>query len=150
MRHAQLCRIHTFLASSDIHLEHKLGISRAECLRMSAEMVAFARSLCDNIEFSPEDAGRSDPAFLAELCGAVIEAGRLLPVDQMNDVGEGTYQDLPPLYVDRELRARDLRLDQEDSSWIALLQQLDSARLEGIRSSVDRSSSRLCGNSCIC
>tara|TARA_B110001452_G_scaffold266668_1_gene274158 strand:+ start:287 stop:2071 length:1785 start_codon:yes stop_codon:yes gene_type:complete len=75
VRHAELNRIHTFLASSDIHLEHKLGISRAECLKLSAEMVTFAKSLCEDIEFSPEDAGRSDPAFLVELCGAVIEAG---------------------------------------------------------------------------
>jgi 2-isopropylmalate synthase len=75
VQHAPLNRIHTFLASSDIHLEHKLNITRAECVKISSEMVAFARSLCDNIEFSPEDAGRSDPEFLVELCGAVIEAG---------------------------------------------------------------------------
>jgi len=75
VRHAQLNRIHTFLASSDIHLEHKLGITRKECVEISTEMVAFARSLCGDIEFSPEDAGRSDPDFLVELCSAVIEAG---------------------------------------------------------------------------
>ena len=55
VRHAQLSRIHTFLASSDIHLEHKLGISRAECVSISSEMVAFAKTMCDDIEFSPED-----------------------------------------------------------------------------------------------
>lgn len=59
--HAPLHRIHTFLASSDIHLEHKLNISRAECLQIAAKMVAFAKTLVDDIEFSPEDAGRSDP-----------------------------------------------------------------------------------------
>jgi len=75
VRHAPLHRIHTFLASSDIHLEHKLGISRAKCLEISASMVAFARTMVDNVEFSPEDAGRSDPEFLVELCAAVIEAG---------------------------------------------------------------------------
>ena len=75
VHHAPLHRIHTFLASSDIHLEHKLNMSRSECLAMSAKMVAFARTLVDDIEFSPEDAGRSDPAFLAEVCQAVIEAG---------------------------------------------------------------------------
>jgi len=75
VRHAPLHRIHTFLASSDIHLEHKLGISRQECLEISAKMVAFAKTQVEDIEFSPEDAGRSDPDFLVELCTAVIEAG---------------------------------------------------------------------------
>lgn len=75
VRHAPLHRIHTFLASSDIHLEHKLGISRAKCIEISSSMVAFAKSMVDDIEFSAEDAGRSDPAFLMELCEAVIEAG---------------------------------------------------------------------------
>ena len=72
---APLHRIHTFLASSDIHLEHKLNITRAECLATASKMVAFARTLVDDIEFSPEDAGRSDRDFLVELCQAVIEAG---------------------------------------------------------------------------
>lgn len=79
VRHAPLHRVHTFLASSDIHLEHKLNITRSQCLETSAAMVAFARSLSGSddfdIEFSPEDAGRSDPDFLLELCSAVIEAG---------------------------------------------------------------------------
>ncbi len=68
-------RIHTFLATSDIHLEHKLKISREECVRRAAEAVAFARSLCGDVEFSPEDAGRSDRDFLVEVLAAVIEAG---------------------------------------------------------------------------
>jgi len=75
VRHAPLHRIHTFLASSDIHLDHKLNMTRAECLEQSSRMVAFAKSMVDDIEFSPEDAGRSDPDFLIELCEAVIEAG---------------------------------------------------------------------------
>ena len=75
VKHAPLHRIHTFLASSDIHLEHKLNISRAQCLETSSKMVAFAKSMVDDIEFSPEDAGRSDPEFLIDLCAAVIEAG---------------------------------------------------------------------------
>jgi 2-isopropylmalate synthase len=75
VRHAPLHRVHTFLASSDIHLEHKLNISRQECLEIASKMVAFTKTLVDDIEFSPEDAGRSDPDFLVELCTAVIEAG---------------------------------------------------------------------------
>ena len=75
IRHAPLHRVHTFLASSDIHLEHKLNMTRSECLEMAARMVAFTRTMVEDIEFSPEDAGRSDPDFLIELCEAVIEAG---------------------------------------------------------------------------
>jgi len=68
-------RIHTFLATSDIHLEHKLRISREECLRRVGEMVAYAASLCPDIEFSPEDAGRSDPEFLYQVLEVAIKAG---------------------------------------------------------------------------
>jgi len=68
-------RIHTFLATSDIHLQHKLRISRDEMVARAVEMVGFARSLCADIEFSPEDAGRSDPQFLYRVLEAVIKAG---------------------------------------------------------------------------
>ncbi|MCP4246304.1 MAG: 2-isopropylmalate synthase [bacterium] len=68
-------RIHTFIATSDIHLEHKLRLTRAEVLGRTAEMVACAKSLCDDIQFSPEDASRSDPAYLHEVLAAAIEAG---------------------------------------------------------------------------
>jgi len=63
VREAQRPRIHTFLATSDIHLKYKLKISREECLKRVAENVAYARSLCADIEFSPEDGGRSDLSF---------------------------------------------------------------------------------------
>ncbi|MCP9886525.1 2-isopropylmalate synthase [Cyanobium sp. ATX 6A2] len=68
-------RIHTFIATSDIHLEHKLRKSRAEVLAITAEMVDYARSLVDDVEFSCEDAGRSDPEFLYEVIEAAIRAG---------------------------------------------------------------------------
>ena len=68
-------RIHTFLATSDLHLKHKLRMTRAEMKARAVEMVAYARSLCADIEFSPEDAGRSDPEFLYEVLEAVIKAG---------------------------------------------------------------------------
>jgi 2-isopropylmalate synthase len=68
-------RIHTFLATSDIHLEHKLRKSRAEVLAITAEMVAYARSFVDDVEFSCEDAGRSDPEFMHQVIEAAIEAG---------------------------------------------------------------------------
>ena len=75
VHHAPLHRVHTFLASSDIHLEYKLNMTRAQCLETARKMVAFTATLVDDIEFSPEDAGRSDPDFLVDLCTAVIEAG---------------------------------------------------------------------------
>ncbi|GLD95053.1 hypothetical protein PINS_up003678 [Pythium insidiosum] len=68
-------RIHTFLATSDIHLKYKLKISRDECIRRAVEAVSFASSLCPDVEFSPEDAGRSDPDFLCDVLAEVIKAG---------------------------------------------------------------------------
>ncbi|CAG8465734.1 6114_t:CDS:2, partial [Scutellospora calospora] len=72
---APLHRIHTFLATSDIHLNHKLKIDRNECIRRAASAVAYAKSLCDDVEFSSEDSGRSDRDFLCQVLGKVIEAG---------------------------------------------------------------------------
>jgi 2-isopropylmalate synthase len=68
-------RIHTFLATSDIHMEFKLKKTRAEVLDITSEMVAYARSLVDDIEFSPEDACRSEPAFLYQVLERAIAAG---------------------------------------------------------------------------
>ncbi len=75
LRDAAHPRIHVFLATSDIHLKYKLRITREECLVQAREAVAFARSLCPDVEFSPEDATRTDPEFLCRMLGAVIEAG---------------------------------------------------------------------------
>ena len=72
---AAQARIHTFLATSDLHLEHKLKMSRAQVLARVPEMVGYARGFCDDVEFSPEDAGRSDRGFLVEVLGAAIAAG---------------------------------------------------------------------------
>jgi 2-isopropylmalate synthase len=68
-------RIHVFLATSDIHLQYKLRITRDECLAQARDSVRFAKSLCPDIEFSPEDATRTDPDFLCRILDAVIEAG---------------------------------------------------------------------------
>ena len=75
VRHAAHPRIHTFLATSDIHLEHKLKMTRDEVVARVAEMVARAKKYCDDVEFSPEDAGRSDPAFLYRVLEVAINAG---------------------------------------------------------------------------
>ena len=68
-------RTHVFLATSDIHLKYKLRITREECLAHAREAVAYAKSLCNDVEFSPEDATRTDPEFLCQVLEAVVEAG---------------------------------------------------------------------------
>jgi 2-isopropylmalate synthase len=68
-------RIHTFLATSDIHLQHKLRKTREEVLKMIAWAVGYARSFCADVEFSPEDAGRTERSYLIECCHAAVEAG---------------------------------------------------------------------------
>ncbi|MBP8303505.1 MAG: 2-isopropylmalate synthase [Phycisphaerae bacterium] len=72
---AQRRRIHTFIATSRIHMEHKLKKSPADVLRMAVEAVRLARTFTDDVEFSPEDACRSEMPFLIEVLCAVIEAG---------------------------------------------------------------------------
>lgn len=75
VQHAPRKRIHTFLATSDIHLKHKLRCTRTEALNRAVKAVRHARNLCEDVEFSTEDGGRSDPEYLVEVIGAVIEAG---------------------------------------------------------------------------
>ena len=75
VRSAAKPRIHTFLATSDLHMERKLGMTRSEVLEKVRAMVAHARDLCEDVEFSPEDATRSDPAFMVEVLAAAIESG---------------------------------------------------------------------------
>ena len=68
-------RIHTFLATSDVHLQYKLQMSREQVLRRVQEMVTFAASFTHDVEFSPEDASRSDVGFLHEVLRTAIDAG---------------------------------------------------------------------------
>lgn len=68
-------RIHTFLATSPIHMELKLHMDPEEIVERVVEMVSYAKSLCDDVEFSPEDAGRSDPEFLYVVLSKAIKAG---------------------------------------------------------------------------
>ena len=75
VRHAAKPRIHTFLATSDIHMKYKLRMTREQVVQQVYDMVSYAKQFCDDIEFSPEDAGRSHPSFLYEVLGAAIEAG---------------------------------------------------------------------------
>jgi 2-isopropylmalate synthase len=68
-------RIHTFLSTSDLHLAAKLKITREQAIDQIAEMVALARTYVDDVEFSPEDATRTDPEFLLKVCEVAIQAG---------------------------------------------------------------------------
>ena len=68
-------RIHTFLATSAIHRQFKLKKAKAEILKQAVEHVKYARSFVDDVQFSPEDASRTEPEFLAEITQAVIDAG---------------------------------------------------------------------------
>ncbi len=68
-------RIHTFIATSDIHLEHKLKMTRQEVLEEAVSGVKYALKLCPNVEFSPEDSSRTELDFLCEVIRAAIEAG---------------------------------------------------------------------------
>jgi 2-isopropylmalate synthase len=68
-------RIHTFLATSDLHMQHKLRLQRDEVLGRIREAVHLARQKCDDVEFSPEDGSRTDPDFLLRAVGVAVEAG---------------------------------------------------------------------------
>jgi len=75
VQHAAHPRIHTFLATSPIHMRYKLRMEPEEVVDRVQEMVAYAKSYCEDVEFSPEDAGRSDPDFLYLVLGEAIKAG---------------------------------------------------------------------------
>jgi len=75
LEHANRPRIHVFLASSDLHLQCKLKITRDQALDQAYRSVAYAKTLCDDVEFSPEDASRSDVDFLCRIVQAAVDAG---------------------------------------------------------------------------
>lgn len=75
LEHAKRPRIHTFIATSDIHLKYKLRKSRQQVLDEAVAAVALARNYTDDVEFSAEDATRTDPDYLEQISNAVVEAG---------------------------------------------------------------------------
>jgi 2-isopropylmalate synthase len=75
VKYARRPRIHTFVATSDIHLKYKLRKSRAEVLKAAVEAVKHACAYCGDVEFSPEDASRSDFDYMCDVLEAVIDAG---------------------------------------------------------------------------
>jgi 2-isopropylmalate synthase len=68
-------RIHVFVATSQIHREHKLKMAKEEIIKSAVGAIATAKELCDDVEFSPEDASRTELSYLAEVVSAAIEAG---------------------------------------------------------------------------
>jgi 2-isopropylmalate synthase len=75
LEHAKRPRIHTFIATSDIHLKYKLKKTREQVLKDAVAAVTLARNYTDDVEFSAEDATRTDPDYLEEVSRAVVEAG---------------------------------------------------------------------------
>ncbi|QUH24452.1 2-isopropylmalate synthase [Serpentinicella alkaliphila] len=75
LKYAQQPRIHTFIATSDIHMKYKLRASEDEVLETAINMVKYAKKYCSDVEFSAEDASRSNPEFLFKVFEGVIKAG---------------------------------------------------------------------------
>jgi 2-isopropylmalate synthase len=96
-------RIHIVLASSDLHLDCKLRISREQALDHTGESVRLARTYVDDVEFSPEDATRSDPEFLARMVSVAIEAGATT-INLPDTVGYSVPTEYGNMF--RELRRR--------------------------------------------
>jgi 2-isopropylmalate synthase len=108
---AAKARIHTFLSTSDLHLAAKLKITREQALDQIAEMVALARTYCDNIEFSPEDATRTDRDFLVKVCEVAIQAGATT-LNLPDTVGYCIPQEYGDMF--RMVRARVPRIDADN------------------------------------
>ena len=96
VKEAKYPRIHVFLATSDIHMEYKLKMTREEVLASIAENVAYAKSFCQDIEFSAEDASRSEWAFLAKAYSTAIAAGATV-INVPDTVGYSTPQEMAAL-----------------------------------------------------
>jgi 2-isopropylmalate synthase len=107
---ADRARIHVFLASSDLHLEYKLKMSRSEALDRTAEAVRLARSFVDDVEFSPEDATRSDRDFLVEMVRVAVEAGATT-INMPDTVGYATPAEYGQMFS--EVRQRIPAIDAE-------------------------------------
>ena len=96
VKEAKHPRIHVFLATSDIHMEYKLKMTREEVLQRITDMVGYAKSFCQDIEFSAEDASRSDPPFLAKCYANAVAAGATT-LNVPDTVGYSTPQEMMDL-----------------------------------------------------
>ncbi|HEY1766825.1 MAG TPA: 2-isopropylmalate synthase [Terracidiphilus sp.] len=110
LQFADRSRIHVFLASSDLHLEYKLKIGRAEALDLAGESVRLARSLVDDVEFSPEDSTRSDRDFLVEMVRIAVEAGATT-INMPDTVGYSTPEEYGRMFA--EVRERVPAIDEK-------------------------------------
>jgi 2-isopropylmalate synthase len=101
-------RIHVFVATSDIHLKAKLKKTRDEVIQMTAQSVALAKKLVDDVEFSAEDATRSDKDYLVKVCQAAIDAGAMT-INIPDTVGYTTPDEFSELirYVRANIKAPD-------------------------------------------
>jgi 2-isopropylmalate synthase len=90
-------RLHVFLATSDLHLEHKLRITRAQGLEQVAKMVSYGRMRCEEVEFSAEDASRSDLAYLFEVIDAAAGAGATI-INLPDTVGYSTPEEYGAMF----------------------------------------------------
>jgi len=110
LKYAARPRIHTFCATSDIHLEHKLKKTRAEVIEMTRSAVRLARSYADDVEFSAEDATRSDIDYLCEVLDAAVDAGAsvLNVPDTVGYTTPNEYTHLVQQVRERVVRGRDV------------------------------------------
>ncbi len=108
LKFAKKPRIHVFLASSDIHLKHKLKITREEAVRRAVQSVASARAFTPNVQFSAEDASRSDWNFLAAMMEAVISAGAST-INIPDTVGYAVPEEFARLVAHVMKRVRNIR-----------------------------------------
>jgi len=107
-------RVHTFLATSDLHLKHKLRITRAEALDAIGKMVAYAKARCPEVEFSAEDSSRSEIEFLAQAFAVAVEAGATI-LNVPDTVGYATPEEYGGIF--RALREK--VTDRPDVVWSA-------------------------------
>jgi len=96
-------RLHLFLATSDLHLKHKLRITREQALDQITKMIRFGRQHCDEVEFSAEDASRTDIDYLCQVVIAAVECGATI-INLPDTVGYSTPDDYAAMF--REVRAR--------------------------------------------
>ena len=99
VRDAPLPRIHTFIATSDLHIQHKLQTTREDVLGQARAAVAHAKQYTDDVEFSPEDGFRSDREFMAEVIAAAIEEGATT-VNVPDTVGYATPDEYAAMFTE--------------------------------------------------
>ncbi|MGD9679458.1 MAG: 2-isopropylmalate synthase [Vulcanibacillus sp.] len=113
IKNAKSPRIHTFLATSDLHMQYKLRMSPDEVLKQAVEIVKYAKKYCSDIEFSAEDASRSNPEFLYKVLEAVIDAGATT-INVPDTVGYSTPKEFSSLIID--IRNNVKNIDKADLS----------------------------------